>query len=174
MGEWFFKESESMNIDPSTVNKPLKSAQLNKSLPENQEEISSAYIKFRSEPKNIKLKDQYFCNQYGISLATLQKIKDLDPSIESTINGRPVTDDELSGFMGLLTRLCYEKAFAENIPVKSLEGLANALVNLMKQRQLETGRPTEIITIKEDELKKKTPTERYQMLMGYLRRSSVN
>lgn len=137
-------------------------------------EIKAAYIAFRSDPKNIKLSEQWFCNKHFIAIASLHSIIAENPDIESTLNSREVTDEELSSFLGSLTRLCYEKAFMENIPVKSLEGLTNALVNLMKHRQLAAGRPTEIISVKEEELKLKTPRERYQLLMGYLRRPSVN
>ena len=69
-------------------------------------------------------------------------------------------------------RAALDKVITEGASVKSVEGLLNALVAYMKQRALDAGRPTEIIKIKEEELKKKTPQERYEILMSYLRRPS--
>ena len=137
-------------------------------------QIKKEYIAFRSNPANVKITDQGFCEKQGIAVARLQHIKEIDAGIDITIASREVTDGELSMFLGLLTRLLYEKAFTEKIPVKSLEGLANALVNLMKQRSLETGKPTEIFKIKIDELKKKTPQELNQHLLGLIRHGDRN
>ena len=134
--------------------------------------IKQAYLIFRSDPKNIKLKDQYFCNQQGIAVKTLDRIKDENPDIEAMLDNIEVTDEEVNTKTAKFVRAALDKVITEGASVKSVEGLLNALVAYMKQRALDAGRPTEIITIKEAELKKKTPQERYELLMSYLRRPS--
>lgn len=133
------------------------------------EAIKEKYIAFHSDPANIQFNDAYFCSINSISLDHLRDvIKEFPAEIAKAVKGREVTDNELSTLLGLLTRLCYEKAFKDKIKPKSLEGLVNAIVALMKQRGLESGKPTEIIEFKE--LEKKTPNELHTYVMSMIRR----
>ena len=132
-------------------------------------EIREKYIAFRSDPANIQFNDIFFSSTFGVPAQDLRRVIDEHPDIAQAIAAREVTDAELSTLLGLITRLCYEKAFVDKPKVKSLEGLVGAIVALMKQRQLESGKPTEII--KYEELEKKTPDELHSYVMGMLRRS---
>ncbi len=132
------------------------------------DEIKQLYIAFRADPANIQFNDICFCSTNSITIDRLRSIVERDPEVYRKINSPEVTDTELSTFLGLLTRLCYKKAFVDNIQVKSLEGLVTAITSLMKQRQLASGKPTEIV--KYEELEKKTPDQLHEYIMGRLRR----
>lgn len=137
-------------------------------MPLSDKEIKERYIAFRSDPANIQHNDLFFTDLNSISLDRLKRVIKENPDITKKIFDQPVTDIEVSTLLGLVTRLSYEKAFRDKIPVKSWEGLMNAIVNLLKQRGLESGRPTEII--KYEELEKKTPEELHAHIMSMLRR----
>jgi len=151
-------EDMSNNIDDKIIN--------------TDDEIKQRYTAFRADPANLQFNDFYFCNINSITISRFKEI--IDKNTEYGIETRGVTDAELSKCMGLLTRVCYEKALIRRLPVKSLEGLVNAIVNLMKQRQLETGKPTEILQIKDSELAGKSTEERTALLLGFLRRPNDN
>lgn len=135
--------------------------------------VLKLYTEFRKDPANVRLNDNFFCITNGIAVPRLKELLKENPKVIHEIESREVSDDELSTLMGLLTRLCYHKAFINSVPVKSLEGLVNAIIGLMKQRQLETGRPTEIIKFEED-AEKKTPEELHSYIMGMLRKPMRN
>jgi hypothetical protein len=132
--------------------------------------IVEKYIAFRSNTVNDRFDDSVFCSENSVSLDQLKSIK--TPEVLRRIFQRPVGDQEFFNLLDQLTRLCYHKALAKEIPVKSFEGLVNAITNLLKQKQLSTGKPTEIVEYKE--LAKKTPEELHTIMMGYLRGSSRN
>lgn len=132
-------------------------------------EVLKLYTEFHKNPANIKLNDNFFCITNGIAVPRLKNLLKENPKIIQEIESCEVTDGELSTLMGLLTRLCYKKAFIDAVPVKSLEGLVNAIIGLMKQRQLEGGKPTEIIKFEED-AREKTDEELHAHLMGLLRK----
>ena len=78
------------------------------------EEIKNKYIAFHSDPANIQFNDAYFCSINSISLDHLRDVIRENPEeIGKAVKGREVTDNELSTLLGLLTRLCYEKAFKD-------------------------------------------------------------
>ena len=136
------------------------------------EKIKKDYIEFRSNPANLSLKDQFFCSQHSISIKHLNEIKKSNPDIATALDNVEVTDEEVNTKTAKMVRAALDKAIKEGASIKSLEGFLNAMVAYMKQRALDAGRPTEIITLKEQELKKKTPQERYELMMSYLRRPS--
>ena len=134
--------------------------------------LRDAYVKFRLDPLNAKLTDQYFCSTHAISLKTLKELKKDNPDIETTLDNIAVTDEEVNTKTAKMVRAALDKAIKEGASIKSLEGFLNAMVAYMKQRALDAGRPTEIITLKEEELKKLPAEERYRMLISALRRPS--
>ncbi len=118
-------------------------------------EIQEKYIEFRSDTLNDRFDDCVFCTENAVPINRLKQLK--TPDVIRSIFKRPVGEDQFFNLLEQLTRLGYDKALNGKIPVKSFEGLINAITNLLKQRQLSTGRPTEIV--KYEELEKKTPAE---------------
>ena len=128
-------------------------------------EIQKKYIEFRSDAMNDRFHDSVFCNENKLCLDELNLIK--TPDVIREIFNRPVNEDQFFKLLEQLTRLSYDKALNGKIPVKSFEGLVNAIAQLLKQRNLSTGKPTEIV--KYEDLKKKTPMELHSFIMGELR-----
>ncbi len=135
------------------------------------EEIKQLYIDWRLDPVNAKCHNIAFCSTYGVPADKLNKLLE-ETDLQSKLDSREVTDDEVSSLMGLLTRLSFNKALVEKLPVRSLEGLINGIVALVKMRQLEQGKPTEILKVTDEEIAAMSPQERYAKLMSYLRRPS--
>lgn len=128
-------------------------------------EIQDKYIEFRCDTINDRFDDCVFCTENGVSIDKLKSLK--TPDVLRAIFNRPVSEDQFFKLLEQLTRLSYDKALNGKIPIKSFEGLISAITSLLKQRQLSTGRPTEIV--KYEELKKKTPAELHSFIMGELR-----
>ena len=133
------------------------------------DEIKDLYIKWRTDPTNAKCHNIAFCSLHGVPADKLNSLLD-NSDLQHKLDSREVTDDEISKLMGLLTRLSFNKALVEKLPVRSLEGLINGIVALVKMRQLEQGKPTEILKITDEEIAAMTPEQRYDRLMSYLRR----
>ena len=131
----------------------------------NDKEIQEKYIEFRSDTLNDRFDDCVFCTENAVTIDKLKSLK--TPEVIRAIFNRPVGEDQFFNLLEQLTRLSYHKALNGKIPVKSFEGLINAITQLLKQRQLSTGKPTEIV--KYEELKKKTPAELHSFIMGELR-----
>jgi len=128
-------------------------------------EIQEKYIEFRCDAMNDRFDDCVFCTENHVTIDQLRSLK--TPDVIRAIFNRPVNEDQFFKLLEQLTRLSYDKALNGKIPVKSFEGLINAIAQLLKQRNLSTGKPTEIV--KYEDLKKKTPMELHSFIMGELR-----
>ena len=141
-------------------------------MPLSDDEVKKRYLTFRKDPANVQFEDIYFCSTNSVSGDRLRRILKENPKITQEILSREVTDDELGQKMSFLARSALDRSLLDKVPIKSIEGLINALVAYMKQRALESGKPTEIFKIKYEELKKKTPQELQQHLLGLLRHAN--
>ena len=130
-------------------------------------EIQDKYIEFRSDAINDRFDDCVFCTENAVTIVKLKALK--TPDVIRTIFNRPIGEDQFFKLLEQLTRLSYDKALNGKIPIKSFEGLINAITALLKQRQLSTGKPTEIVEY--EDLRKKTPAELHSFIMGQLRHS---
>ena len=128
-------------------------------------EIQKKYIEFRCDTLNDRFDDSVFCSENSVTIDKLKSLK--SPEVIRAIFNRPIGEDQFFILLEQLTRLSYDRALNGRIPVKSFEGLINAITQLLKQRQLSAGKPTEIV--KYEELKKKTPAELHSFIMGELR-----
>lgn len=128
-------------------------------------EIQKKYIEFRCDTLNDRFDDSVFCSENSVTIDKLKSLK--SPEVIRAIFNRPIGEDQFFILLEQLTRLSYDRALNGRIPVKSFEGLINAITQLLKQRQLSAGKPTEIV--KYEELKKKTPAELHSFIMGQLR-----
>ena len=128
-------------------------------------EIQKKYVEFRYDTLNDRFDDSVFCSENSVTIDKLKSLK--SPEVIRAIFNRPIGEDQFFILLEQLTRLSYDRALNGRIPVKSFEGLINAITQLLKQRQLSAGKPTEIV--KYEELKKKTPAELHSFIMGQLR-----
>lgn len=132
-------------------------------------DIQTKYIAWRIDPINDRFDDCVFCGEVDkpntISLDKLKSLK--TPEVIRAIMRKPPSDEEFFNLLEQTLRLCYDKALNGNLPVKSLEGAINSITALLKQRQLDNGKPTERVEF--TELEKKTSAELHQFIMGRLR-----
>lgn len=141
------------------------------------DDIKRLYIEWRSNPANVQCQDIAFLSSYsqqGITASRLHAVLKQHPEIEHEINSRPLTEEEVLTKFELMIRQSFNKAFLEKIPVKSYEGLLNMIINALKHRQLQQGKPTEILRVKYEELRKKTPEELQRHLLGLIRHGRDN
>lgn len=137
-------------------------------------EVIKLYIEFRSDPISMSWKDVVFCSENSISVSRLQQILANNSDIIRNIEGREVTQKELSRNFGLLLRAAFKQALDGGVPIKSMEGILNAVVSGLKMRQLEAGNPTEILKITDDELANKSEKEKDELLLGFIRGVNPN
>lgn len=134
--------------------------------------LKEAYIKFRSNPLNVKLTDQWFCSTQFISLATLKNLRIKYPDIDAILDNVEITPGELDNKALKVARAALDNMIRNGITINSAEAFINSYVNLRKLVALVSGKPTERIELVEEELKKLTPQERNRMVFASLRRAS--
>ena len=133
------------------------------------EEIQAKYIAWRNDPINDQFDDAVFCFEVDapntIDISRLKMLK--TPPVLRAIKRNPVKEDAFHMLLQQTLRMIYSKCLSGELEFKSLEGGLTCLTGLLKQYQLDKGKPTEIV--KYEELKGKTPQELHQILMRELR-----
>jgi hypothetical protein len=128
-------------------------------------DLVERYIQFRVDPTNDRYADTKFCSENGIDVTLLEKLKTIE--VMKRIHGHALEPKEIDETVNTLLRLAYGKSIQERTPpIKSLEGLLNAFVNLLKIQQLQAGNPTERISI--EDLREKTADEVHSFIGRHL------
>ncbi len=126
--------------------------------------LSKLYLAFCQDPLNDQFDDSRFCSEQSISLKQLEVLKTSD--ILRSISQSEFTDKQLRSTVDNILRKANRLLAAGTVGPKSMEGLMNAFTNLLKQKQLLAGNPTERIEI--DDLRKKSPEDLHRWLMHSL------